>query len=533
MNIRKATLAVFSIAVFAGTSSAALAQAPPPAPRVAATPSIPVDRKAYLDALKLSDPQKKVDALEKFVVDFPESFLLSSAYQQILTALAKSFPDPQERIMSVAKKTVASAQEPLKGSAYSTVVSILLDNGVMLDKAEDFAREGLAWTEEDQAKRLKLARAPYFASLGRVNLKRGKTKEAEKYLKDAITANPQLLDAMLGLAELAEKKNDSATALNYYASASLTGRMKPDAREKFYEFYRKSHEGTLKGIEELLDVRYRKDFPNPVKVEHYTATAARSERLVLAEVFTGAGCGPCVAADLAFDAYLERYPRKDLAVIMYHLHIPLPDPMTNASTEARAKYYAVNGVPSYAIDGEKSSGGGSREMTKDFYNRTSPTVEKRLTVAPNARIALDATSDTALVKVKAIVDQVKAGPKVRLQVALVEEVLRYSGENGVRFHPMVVRSLGGTDAGGFPVDAAKPTSVEVTFDLAKITQELKAQLDQFEEKRKDDKFQFSSKKHEIDPNALSVIAFVQDDGSQQILQAVSIKLKPAIASAAK
>jgi len=309
--------------------------------------------------------------------------------------------------------------------------------------------------------------------------------------------------------------------------------MKPEAREKFYELYRRSHDGTLKGIEELLDARYRKDFPSPMKVEHYTPSATRSERTVLAEVFTGSGCPPCVAADLAFDAYLERYGRKELTVIMYHLHIPLPDPMTNPSTEARAKYYAVNGVPSYAIDGEKNSGGGSREMTRDFYNRTAPTIEKRLTVAPDARLTLDATGNTAAVKVKATVDEVKRGSKIKLQVALVEEVLRFSGENGVRFHPMVVRSLAGPDAAGFPVDASKPTAVEVTFDLAKITQELKTHLDEFEAKRKDDKFAFALKKHEIDPNALSVVAFVQDEDTKQVLQATSIKLKPSIATVAK
>jgi tetratricopeptide (TPR) repeat protein len=526
MNIRRTTFAILLVTM---TCIAVAGQAPPPppTPRITQTASLPPDRKAYVDALRITDPQKKVEALEKFVADFPDSFLLSGANQQILTTLARSFPDQQDRILDAAKKTIASAQEPLKGGTYTTVVYILLDNGILLDKAEDFAREGLAWVEEDQAKRLKLARAPYYASLGRLNLKRGKLKEAEKYLKDAISANPQSLDAMIGLAELAEKKNDTATALNYYASASLTGRMKPDSREKFFDLYRRNHEGSLKGLEELLDQRYRKDFPSPIKVEHYAPPASRSERLVLAEVFTGAGCGPCVAADLAFDAYLERYPRKDLAVIMYHLHIPLPDPMTNASTEARAKYYAVNSVPSYAIDGEKNSGGGSREMTKDFYNRTTPTIEKRLASA------LDAAGDTAQVKVRATVDQVKAGPRVRLQVALVEEMLRYNGENGVRFHPMVVRSLAGPDAGGFVIDASKPTSVDVVFDLARITQELKAHLDQYEERRKEDKFQFSQKKHEIDASALSVVAFVQDDESKQILQAVSIRLKPTIASSDK
>ena len=69
-----------------------------------------------------------------------------------------------------------------------------------------------------------------------------------------------------------------------------------------------------------------------MKVEEYHPTEKRSDRLVLAEVFTGAGCPPCVGADLAFDAAMERYSPKDVAVVMYHEHVPRPDPMTNPDT---------------------------------------------------------------------------------------------------------------------------------------------------------------------------------------------------------
>jgi len=295
--------------------------------------------------------------------------------------------------------------------------------------------------------------------------------------------------------------------------------------------YRKTHNGTLNGLAEALDVRYRKDFPSPVTVEHYKPSPARTERTVLAEVFTGSGCPPCVAADLAFDAYLERYSRKDVAVIMYHLHIPQPDPMTNPSTEARSKFYAVTGVPSYVIDGDKNSGGGSREMTRDFYTRVMPTVEKRLMIQPDAAIRIDASPDGPGVKVSARVEGLKSeSTKVKLQIVLVEDLLRYSGENGIRFHPMVVRSLAGPEAGGFVIDPAKPTSIDWRFDLTAITQTLKTHLDDFEAKRKDDKFAFVEKKHEIDASNLSVVAFVQEEESKKVLQTVVVKLKPSIAA---
>ena len=52
------------------------------------------------------------------------------------------------------------------------------------------------------------------------------------------------------------------------------------------------------------------------------------------ELFTGAQCPPCVAADVAFDVLEKTYKPADLVLIQYHLHIPGPDPLTNAASEA-------------------------------------------------------------------------------------------------------------------------------------------------------------------------------------------------------
>jgi hypothetical protein len=234
-----------------------------------------------------------------------------------------------------------------------------------------------------------------------------------------------------------------------------------------------------------------------------------------------------VAADLAFDAFMERYTRKDLVVIMYHLHIPAPDPMTNPSTQARGKFYGVRGVPSYVLDGELKSGGGSRDMTQGFYDRVNPTIEQRLEAPAEARLALSASLEGTSAKVKVDVSEIKAGAAdVKLQVALVEELLSYSGENGIRLHPMVVRSLAGPDAGGFAVDPAKPATVEHSFDIAGIGGELKTHLDDYEAKLPGGR-KFRQKKDAIDSNNLSVVAFVQDQTTKKILQSAYVRLKPA------
>src|SRR5262249_48188752 len=158
---------------------------------------------------------------------------------------------------------------------------------------------------------------------------------------------------------------------DYLMSAALAGRMTPDARKRLSALYSKTHNGSAEGLEAALDARYKKMYSSPFEVQPYKPTAARTNRVVLAEVFTGSGCPPCVAADVAFDVAMERYPHEDLAVLMFHQHIPQPDPMSNPASQGRAKFYSVQGVPSYVIDGKKDMGGGPRDWAKKFYDKVN------------------------------------------------------------------------------------------------------------------------------------------------------------------
>jgi len=236
---------------------------------------------------------------------------------------------------------------------------------------------------------------------------------------------------------------------------------------------------------------------------------------------------------MAFDAILEGYSRQEVAVLEYHLHIPLPDPMTNPSTEARAKFCDAQGTPTYAIDGEKAMGGAARDEAKEFYDKLNLMISKRLEKPAEARLSLESSLKGRQVKVKASVDKLASkSPDLVLQIALVEDGLSYSGENGLRFHPMVVRSLGGEKAEGFPINPLKGTTIAHTFDLGKITQELKAYLEDYEKEHKqafyymkDQEKGFLQKKYEINDGRLSVAAFVQDKKTKNVLQAAFVKLK--------
>jgi hypothetical protein len=241
-----------------------------------------------------------------------------------------------------------------------------------------------------------------------------------------------------------------------------------------------------------------------------------------------------VGAGLAFNAAQERYTRQDFIALNYHVHIPAPDPMVNPATLKRQEFYGVRSSPSYFFDGDSDGGGGSAENAKSiFESKVDPAIEKRLAEPPGARISLRATSTGTTVKVKADVSKVTSrSDKLRLQIALAEDMVTYSGENGERFHPMVVRSmaLDAKSDHGFALKPGKGGSFEYTFDVAKAVADAKAHLEHYEANERKGEYKFRQKKHDV-TGGLVVVAFVQDEATKKVLQ--SVYLQPAAARASR
>jgi thiol-disulfide isomerase/thioredoxin len=515
----------------------------------------PPDEKAYAEAGRVNDPARKIEALEKFRKDFPASSRIDSANLAILTALTR-LPNRNARIREQAKLVYKAAAKNSKGRALGvteavSIADALLAGSVLLKDAESYAKKGLKSmdqaryikeqlanyekrkqkppSQEDLAKRFRESRASRLATLGRVELALGNDKRSKELLEEAYKDLPTSTAVQGSLGELAARQGDNPKAMDLLVAARLAGRTAPSTVAALESVYRQTHNNTLDGFESMLDSAYRQRFPNPLKLEPYKPAEKRGDRMVLGEVFTGAGCPPCVAADLAFDAAMQRYSRKELAVVMYHEHIPRPDPMTNPDTQARYKAYEGAGVPTFAIDGKTTVGGGSRDNTKSVYDGSrgfNKDIEKDLETPAEAQLNLSASIANGVVKVNAAVDKVKSESKdLKLQVLLVEKELTYSGENGVRFHPMVVRAMGGPKAEGFALAGAGPATFDETFDVAKVSAALKAHLDDYESKgHRGEPFQFVEKKFQIDARDLAVVAFVQDAQTKHVLQAAYVDL---------
>ena len=148
-------------------------------------------------------------------------------------------------------------------------------------------------TDEEMRASLKSERASALATLGQILMKRGKTEEGEKVLSEAYAAKPAsstMASIARVLAESAKKAGNETLQLEYLTVLALSGRITAGETKDFEAAYRNAHNGSLDGLDAMLDERYRREHVR-FAVTPYTRTppAKPTGRAVLAEVFPGAG----------------------------------------------------------------------------------------------------------------------------------------------------------------------------------------------------------------------------------------------------
>ncbi len=277
-------------------------------------------------------------------------------------------------------------------------------------------------------------------------------------------------------------------------------------------------------LDEKQDAEYAKNIP-PFKPEAYKGRQDKeANRVAVLELFTGAQCPPCVAADIAFDALEHAYTSKDLILIQYHLHVPGPDPLTNAASESRMEYYKklhpekVRGAtPTTLFNGSPKAGGGgfladSETKYGKYREVINPILETKTPIALTGKATRKAN------KIRAAVQVQGADMKEELVVrfVVVEEKIKYVGGNKLRFHHQVVRAIPQSVG---PL-AGNPTSHSMELDLTSLHQELTEYLDGFARRRP-----FSNPSRPLDFQGLKVVALVQNDKTGEIVQAAQFDLK--------
>jgi thiol-disulfide isomerase/thioredoxin len=346
-----------------------------------------------------------------------------------------------------------------------------------------------------------------------LEMKLAATQQAAQRFSDSEKLAPLAVD----LARDAEKSLDKDTPTDTQAAVLKTLKAALAKTGKGVEA--KALAPKIAQLEDQLDQEFIKDAV-PFKVEP-AARRGKGERVVLVELFTGAQCPPCVAADVAFDALLKSYKASDVVFLQYHLHIPGPDPLTNEDSIKRSEYYGLQGTPTYYIDGDEGpQSGGVKSDGKERYADLVKAIGDALDIGAQGKIKLSAENKSGKIDIHAEVSGLsKTGDDIRLHFVLVEEVARYQGINGQRLHHHVVRGFpGGLE--GFALNE-KTAKQNVRVNVADLAKSLNDYLDGYKDRK------FTEDDRSLNLKHLLVVAFIQKKGTKEIFQAAQIDVPAA------
>lgn len=465
---------------------------------------LPPDLRAYRAALAIGDPPARIAALSQWLKDYPASPGAANVRREILNAHASVQPPDPKQLRLAAEQLIAGARPDDR-------------DAVRIQAAEQYAARGLIlgdcarWAIEAARSDLALRRAEALAALGLVRKQQRDWAAAEKALREAIDLNPALPRAFVTLGQVKLATQQYRQSLQLLSESHLEGHLPQAAWPDLEAAWTALRE--TGSLEDALDRRYRERYPNPIETEPYAPTAARGDRVVLVEAVTGASCLPCAAADLAVEAALERYSRTELAVAMYHVHVPVTDPLTAPGNDRRHAAFQSAAVPLWAVDGAvHRAAGGLREHTPRVWQQLQAQIDRQLEQPSQASIQLSARRGPQGVEARVAFSSTASGP-VTIRLLLVEKLQRYSGRNGIRFHPMVVRSIE-----ELRVDGAEGRHVHL-FDVAAIDESIRAAHDEairaaLSKRPAGDETTASLR---IDPKQLAIIASIEN-GERQVLQ---------------
>lgn len=474
------------------------------------------DRIQFRAKLVRTDADQIANQVQPLAVPEP----MTTANRLASKAAQLKFQARREKDAAKRKELTAQADEAQKEAdekapaLYREVIEKHADSPIVIDAAVDMLASAGKY-------KLKLEEATRLLKL----VQKRAAAYGPKYAQFTVLAAAEALGRQAGL-------EPAARDVLKEMVAALTEKSAASAQARLLEAYRAVLERTgpaaelkavtarLASIETKLDEEYLATVP-PFKPTKFAGRKeAKANRVAVMELFTGAQCPPCVAADVAFDALGKSYKPTDLVLIQYHLHIPGPDPITNADTIARARYYGVNSTPNTFFNGKSAAaGGGGMGNAENKFRQYRDLIDPLLDQNTQVKVGGKASRAGDAVKVAVEVTGAKGDDDLRLRLLVVEESVRFVGGNGLRFHHHVVRAMpGGVDGVAIKGDAFQHTA---TADVAAIRKELVKYLDNYAANERP----FPQSARPLDLKELKVIALVQNNTTKEIVQAAQIEIE--------
>ncbi len=481
----------------------------------------PPEYTEFRNIMRMPDASARLAKLERLVASYPQS-ALAPAFESAVLHTKISLAADLNQVIDLQKMLLDAS----KGFERLRVLMDLSDELIKHSRLADFEANAVADAVLDYAGQgLKIADDEEFIKSVSEQERQAVPYYAQALLMLKAQARLHVGDvenAAVALGEYASRGGQPDSDYAYFQGkiALLQGK-KDEALGSFLKaavennrdsvalargLFTETGPGSAEGFEARLEALQRE---LPFKVRPFRTGTEWQGKAVLVELFTGSECPPCAGADIGVDALLEAFEPKALAVLVYHLPIPRPDPMMNHASQRRAGFYGVNSTPTIYFDGGAGPrGGGPRAYGEMLYSAYNKEVLRRVNSDPGLKLGLSAELKRDDVVISYTLDKVPAGAD--FHVALVQEEEKYAGSNGILFHHLVVREF-------ITFEAAPKPAGTLKISLTAAEAAAMKHVADFEQSRR---FTFPEKHTAISRRGLHVVFFAQDKASLKVHNAV-------------
>jgi hypothetical protein len=415
---------------------------------------------------------------------------------------------------------------PSKLKKVDDVVELAREDVAQVEGGDALFEAGFAVLAQAAAKKLPLEEVRGIADkLAKAAGGYGGRWERTTALKLATTLAGQagFADVALAQARRAERMltDDSPTPIQMEVldtlAAVMTKAGKPDEAKKYAA---------------MVQQFETKDYAEFVKTglgftpEPYKGRKAKSDRAVLVEAVTTSESASALPFELASVGLARTYKPTEAIVVQYHVLVPRipPDPLASPEIMERARHYQeqLESLPTVFVNGKvRPTAAKGPPSAKDWYGELRDGIEKQLETPATVKLALTVTpGEKGAFTAKAAVSDLEApGEKVRLRFVLTEERVRYAGASGARYHSYVARAVPG-DPKGYAL-TKKAHEQAVTIDPTEVRAKLGKFLDDFAKSGGE----FLRPDRPLALTNLKLVAFVQNDATGEVLQAVQADVK--------
>jgi len=338
-------------------------------------------------------------------------------------------------------------------------------------------------------------------------------------LADSNREDKHLDDALRQFAELAIFPMQEAILKNAWARERAPVQNTPPT-ERVAQLWKEKH-GKADGLDQYLEQVYDESLLSFTGEPVTKREKEDSTRVVLAEFFVGVRCDQSICADVALSGLQKVFPTSMLIALRYHQHNPGHDPLATEEGEARLyNFYRGQGTPTVSLNGhDVQQAGGVLLRMNEVFPALKQAVLAELAKPTTIKVEVTAKRAGDDIKINATADGegLTSGSK-RLRVVLAESGIKYAAPNGIRRHDMIVRQMVAGEE-GVPVADGK-LAFDGQTNVAKLKAAHSEYLDRF---GKNQKVEFPNKP--LDFQNLSVVAWVQDDVTREILQAAVVTVE--------